>query len=1082
AALALSQLDKFEEVITLLKELSTENWDNFSFNICIKALIKLDRKPEALLLMFQLGEENWERNHLLMAVRTLNELEHYNRVIDLLKNRDLDSGLSKELAVATLGQYRERTTLQDTTDHKPEDINALGESMVAFNRQKLYEEALELAYSIDQTKWNTKIFNSAAISLNGLNRFEETVEILQTNPRSNWDNISYTLCATAFTRTNRPNDALLTLENVPPNQVTMHIRNCAVQAMIVLEQYEDGYTYMEEGGRQEWDAVSYNLAAIALDRMEKYEDALDLIRSMSNEMRDGMHYSLAKSIARKIGPEAMDAVRDTLAPIGHTPKAKVIEHIIDEQKGIAWKAMKEIFEKDSTMQFIPEQANRGGLTADINGIRTFLPASQLALAHTVRGTTLQDIERGLNALVGQNFSVKIISLNENRHNVVVSEIANTTILTNKSFEKLRVGDIRDGIVTSIVQYGLFVAFDNLEGLVHLSEISWSKIEDSSSAATIGDKIKVKVIGIKDDKISLSLKQLSENPLEKYEVNKIIKGRVRRFTNYGAFIEIEPGIMGLIHISELAVDRVSNPQDILKINQLVDTKIISLDKEKRRIGLSLKNLRQNTDSTIDDQETKIEEQGKPDIPKEEVNNLELPSTENLEIKNDEHYPEATSIITNPVTTINFEKYLIEIKSEISALRRSLLTLKIQKESDKDAYSTLIIELYEKLLKLLPEINQELYKEDINLICDQIELLANQYVKHVMGDEIYARLHVLKRFIQSIPASSRSSHTLSPDTIHENNEGILIVSAEESKPISIDINNPIPDLNLNEDEYPITESHTPALNGQEIESENTPQTINLHKDQATEIPTPIDTIAMPEKKELSRDELWPKAEECINNALMKCQKILKDSKKIDKEKVGNVTKYYFKVYKDIYIKYCPIFLKNPFEIEPLLNRWKETVYCSLHIYFTELKKVNNDLVQETLVEMQKFVNFICEEFVKIDPQANYEILKNIMASKITIKGVENIKSIDGKDFILELSNALSKVLLNIRELKKEKLIAEASNEVRSILQVAKDIYPDKPYFDFLDIKKIELVVSGTKFIAKKNGLKGDNLAGQEFAGML
>ncbi len=261
----------------------------------------------------------------------------------------------------------------------------------------------------------------------------------------------------------------------------------------------------------------------------------------------------------------------------------------------AWDRFHDLVKNDTMMEFCAQEANKGGLLANIDGIRTFLPVSQLAPLHYPRVSNADsgEIMQRLQKYVGHTFNVKIITMDEEAGKVVVSEREAMAEERSKSLEKLTIGDTKEGLVTGIVKFGLFVAFDGLEGLVHISEIAWGHVKNPSEHAEVGDKVKVKVIGIEGDKLSLSIKQLTKDPweeiAERYPVGKKVSGTVTRFADYGAFLRLEKDINGLVHLSELAHHKVTDPSEVLTIGQKVDAQVINIDVDERRIGLSVKAL-------------------------------------------------------------------------------------------------------------------------------------------------------------------------------------------------------------------------------------------------------------------------------------------------------------------------------------------------------------------------------------------------------------------------------------------------------------------------------------------------------------
>ncbi len=261
----------------------------------------------------------------------------------------------------------------------------------------------------------------------------------------------------------------------------------------------------------------------------------------------------------------------------------------------AWDKFHKLIEQDATMKFIAQEANKGGLIANIDGIRAFLPVSQLAPVNYPRVNNAEagEIINRLQKFIGHSFTVKIVTMDEEAGKIVVSERDAMSEERAKALEHLKIGDEKEGAVSGIVKFGLFVTFEGLEGLVHISEIAWGHVKNPSEYAEMGDRVKVKVIGIDGDKLSLSIKQLTKDPweevAERYPVGKKVSGTVVRFADYGAFLKLEKDINGLVHLSEIAHTKVTDPAQALTIGQKVDAQVINIDVDERRIGLSIKAL-------------------------------------------------------------------------------------------------------------------------------------------------------------------------------------------------------------------------------------------------------------------------------------------------------------------------------------------------------------------------------------------------------------------------------------------------------------------------------------------------------------
>jgi len=232
---------------------------------------------------------------------------------------------------------------------------------------------------------------------------------------------------------------------------------------------------------------------------------------------------------------------------------------------------------------------KGGLKVDLNGVEAFLPAS-LVDSYPVN----------INPFVGKEIEVKVIKCNRKKNNVIVSRKAITDEVIKRQkeafFSQIAEGYVVEGTVKSVLDYGVFVDIGGIDGLLHLSEISWEKLEHPSKLFNVGDKIQVKIVEInrKKEKVSLSYKQLLPDPWdivpEKYPVGATVKGKVSSILDYGAFVELEPGVEGLIHVSEMTWSKnPKHPKKIVNIGKEIQVKVIDVDPSKRRLSLSMKSL-------------------------------------------------------------------------------------------------------------------------------------------------------------------------------------------------------------------------------------------------------------------------------------------------------------------------------------------------------------------------------------------------------------------------------------------------------------------------------------------------------------
>jgi small subunit ribosomal protein S1 len=253
------------------------------------------------------------------------------------------------------------------------------------------------------------------------------------------------------------------------------------------------------------------------------------------------------------------------------------------------------FKGGETITVRPTEANKGWLLVDIDGLKWFIPVSQLTPIHypRVEGADPEKILEHLNGLVGKEFKVRVINVDEDGKKIIFSEKAAIEEGRAKALENLKEGDIVEGTVSGILTYGLFVTFDGLEGLVHVSEIDWGHVTNPSKFAKVGQKIKVKIIGIDTQKISLSIKRLKENPWDvlakKYKLGDTIKAPISRISQFGAFMELDGGIQGLIHLSEISHGVVKDIREHIKVGEDIEAKIINFEPNEKRIGLSIKAL-------------------------------------------------------------------------------------------------------------------------------------------------------------------------------------------------------------------------------------------------------------------------------------------------------------------------------------------------------------------------------------------------------------------------------------------------------------------------------------------------------------
>jgi small subunit ribosomal protein S1 len=295
------------------------------------------------------------------------------------------------------------------------------------------------------------------------------------------------------------------------------------------------------------------------------------------------------SIRRSVNPDDEVGVGDEIDALVLTKEDSEGRLILSKKRArfeLAWKEIERKAESGEPITGRVIEVVKGGLILDL-GVRGFLPAS------------LVDIRRvqDLDEFLAQELRCKVIELNRSRNNVVLSRRAvledERKEMRQAILDRLSPGDVVDGTISNIVDFGAFVDLDGMDGLIHISELSWGHVNHPSEVLDIGQEVKVKVLDIDRERqrISLGLKQTQSDPwqqvLDSYSLNDIVEGKVTKVVTFGAFVEILPGVEGLVHISELAQHHVENPREVVAQGQAVQVKIIEMDAERRRLSLSLK---------------------------------------------------------------------------------------------------------------------------------------------------------------------------------------------------------------------------------------------------------------------------------------------------------------------------------------------------------------------------------------------------------------------------------------------------------------------------------------------------------------
>ncbi|MFA6534041.1 MAG: S1 RNA-binding domain-containing protein [Patescibacteria group bacterium] len=275
-----------------------------------------------------------------------------------------------------------------------------------------------------------------------------------------------------------------------------------------------------------------------------------------------------------------------------------------------WDILKAMMQSGQIVSADVLDANRGGLMVKINRIAGFLPVSQLSPEHYPRvpGGDKTKILEKLKSYAHEKMDVKVITADEDGEKLIVSEKAAWEEQQHGTITKYQPGDLVEGKVTAVTDFGAFVKFgENLEGLIHISELAWQRIDDPKDYIKVGQEIKAKIINVDGSKIFLSTKALQEDPWvhvkDKYQVGQIVSGKILKANPFGLFVELDPEIHGLAHISELGKKAVENIAEIAKPGDTMEFKIISVEPENHRLGLSLKTKGGNTADASEDKPVK-----------------------------------------------------------------------------------------------------------------------------------------------------------------------------------------------------------------------------------------------------------------------------------------------------------------------------------------------------------------------------------------------------------------------------------------------------------------------------------------------
>jgi small subunit ribosomal protein S1 len=290
--------------------------------------------------------------------------------------------------------------------------------------------------------------------------------------------------------------------------------------------------------------------------------------------------------------------------VGQTVTVSVIDPEMDEGyallsmrravKDRGWDELQRIFDANETVEIVPYDANRGGLLVELEGIRGFLPVSQLAAGHypRVSGADKDEILQKLNALTDKPLRVRVLDVSRKDNKLIFSEKEAVKDDMQARFSELKVGDEVEGVVTGVIDFGAFVNVDGIEGLIHISEISWERVDNPRNYVKVGDTVKAKIIAIDKDRLSLSLKQMTEDPwlkeVKAFKKGDVVEGKVTRITPFGAFVQLSSSVEALVHVSEMSDEETVDPEQIFQLNEKKQFKVLDIDADARKIALSLKN--------------------------------------------------------------------------------------------------------------------------------------------------------------------------------------------------------------------------------------------------------------------------------------------------------------------------------------------------------------------------------------------------------------------------------------------------------------------------------------------------------------
>jgi len=384
-----------------------------------------------------------------------------------------------------------------------------------------------------------------------------------------------------------------TTETTEETEVTTAAEEEAVHPMeLLLSQDTYSFKELEVGETIEGTIVSISESEVLVDIGSKSEGVIpsrDLDR-VDDEIRDNLN----------VGDSIFIQVVRPVSRDGHA--------VLSLSRALAeydWQHAAELMEKGEVFEGEVSGYNKGGIIVYIGKARGFVPASQLV---SDEGRKRQDSDDRFADLVGNKLHLKVIELDRSRNRLILSERQAMRDWRRKQKEmllnELKIGAVRSGVVSSLAPFGAFVDLGGADGLIHLSELSWGRVQNPNEVVNVGDEIDVKIISVDRERrrIGLSLRQLLPEPWtvvhEEYAIGQLVEGEITRLTSFGAFARVDGTIEGLVHISELSEQRIAHPKEVVKEHQVLTLRIIKIDPDKRRMGLSLKRVAEEEYAVID----------------------------------------------------------------------------------------------------------------------------------------------------------------------------------------------------------------------------------------------------------------------------------------------------------------------------------------------------------------------------------------------------------------------------------------------------------------------------------------------------